>query len=55
MVTLASTISAEDCARLNLSYLGPVSVNPADWQNRKDEGILCVAKAGEELYKVRSK
>ena len=54
MVTLASTISAEDCARLNLSYLDPVSVNPADWQNRKDEGILCVAKAGEKLYKVRS-
>lgn len=52
-VTLASKISPEDCARLNLGYLDPVSVNPADWQNREDEGILYVAKAGEMLYKVR--
>ncbi len=54
-VTLASKISAEDCARLNLGYLDPTPINPADWQNREDEGILYVAKAGEKLYKVRSK
>jgi len=54
-VTLASKISAEDCARLNLGYLDPASINPADWQNCEDEGILYVAKAGEKLYKVRSK
>ena len=53
-VTLASKISAEDCAKLNLGYLDPASVNPADWQNREDEGILYVAKAGEMLYKVRT-
>jgi lactate racemase len=53
-VTLASKISAEDCARLNLGYLDPASINPLDWQNREDEGILYVAKAGEKLYKVRS-
>jgi nickel-dependent lactate racemase len=53
-VTLASKISAEDCARLNLGYLDPATINPADWQNREDEGILYVAKAGEKLYKVRS-
>ncbi len=52
-VTLASKISAEDCARLNLGYLDPASIDPADWQNREDEGILYVAKAGEMLYKVR--
>lgn len=51
-VTLASKISAEDCARLNLGYLDPASINPAEWQNREDEGILYVAKAGEKLYKV---
>jgi len=53
-VTLASKIPPEDCARLNLGYLDPASINPADWQNREDEGILCVARAGEKLYKVRS-
>jgi lactate racemase len=53
-VTLASKISPEDCARLNLGYLDPSAINPADWQNREDEGILYVAKAGEMLYKVRN-
>jgi hypothetical protein len=54
-VTLASKISAEDCARLNLGYMDPATINPASWQNREDEGILYVAKAGEKLYKVRRK
>jgi hypothetical protein len=53
-VTLASKISAEDCAKLNLGYLDPASINPADWQNREHEGILYVAKAGELLYKVKN-
>ena len=52
-VTLASKISPEDCARLNLGYIDPATINPADWQNREDEGILYVAKAGEMLYKVK--
>jgi len=52
-VTLASKISPEDCARLNLGYLDPAQINPADWQNREDEGILYVPKAGEMLYRVR--
>jgi nickel-dependent lactate racemase len=54
-VTLASKIPPEHCARLNLGYLDPATINPADWKNREDEGILCVAKAGEKLYRVRSK
>jgi nickel-dependent lactate racemase len=52
-VTLASKISPEDCAKLNLGYSDPASINPADWQNREDEGILYVARAGEMLYKVK--
>ncbi len=54
-LVLASQISPEDCARLNLGYMDPATINPADWQNREDEGILYVAKAGEMLYKVRGK
>jgi nickel-dependent lactate racemase len=54
-VMLASKIPPEDCARLNLGYLDPATINPADWQNREGEGILYVAEAGEMLYKVRSK
>jgi hypothetical protein len=54
-VTLASKIPPEGCARLNLGYLDPMTIDPADWQNREDEGILHVAKAGEKLYKRSSK
>jgi lactate racemase len=53
-VTLASRISAADCARLNLGYLDPASINPDDWQNREAEGILYVPKAGEILYRLVS-
>lgn len=52
-VTLASKIPPEDCAKLNLGYLDPATIDPADWQNREDEGILYVARAGEKLYRAR--
>jgi nickel-dependent lactate racemase len=52
-VTLASRISAEDCARLNLGYLDPGKVNMDEWKDREDEGILYVPKAGEILYRLR--
>ena len=52
-VTLASKISAEDCARLNLGYLDPASIRIEDWANREAEGILYVPKAGEMLYRCR--
>ncbi len=53
-VTLASKIPPEDCARLNLGYLDPASINLEDWQNREAEGILYVPKAGEILYRTRT-
>jgi hypothetical protein len=34
--------------------MNPADINPADWQNREDEGVLYVPKAGETLYRVRS-
>ena len=51
-VTLASKISPEDCARLNLGYLDPAGVNVADWQGREQAGILYVPRAGEILYRA---
>jgi lactate racemase len=53
-VTLASKIPPEDCARLNLGYLDPASIDVAEWQDREDEGILYVPKAGEILYRLKS-
>jgi len=52
-VTLASKISAEDCARLNLGYLDPAKVNIEDWKDRENKGILYVPKAGEILYRLK--
>jgi len=52
-VTLASQIPPEDCENLNLGYQDPDSIEIEDWQNRSDEGILFVPKAGEILYKLK--
>jgi nickel-dependent lactate racemase len=52
-VTLASKISAEDCARLNLGYLDPAMVNVDEWKDREEEGVLYVPKAGEILYRLK--
>jgi nickel-dependent lactate racemase len=51
-VTLASRIPAEDCARLNLGYLDPAEIDLTAWQEREDEGILYVPRAGEILYRL---
>ena len=52
-VTLASKISAEDCARLNPGYLDPATVNPEEWKDQEREGVLYVPKAGEILYRLK--
>jgi nickel-dependent lactate racemase len=52
-VTLASKIPPEDCAKLNLGYLDPATVNVAEWEGREAEGILAVPRAGEMLYRIR--
>jgi nickel-dependent lactate racemase len=52
-VTLATGIPRERCARINLGYLDPTTVNVSEWENREDEGILVVPKAGEMLYRVQ--
>jgi len=52
-VTLATRIPPERCARINLGYLNPDTIRIEDWQNRKDEGILVVPRAGEMLYRIK--
>jgi len=53
-VTLAAGIPEERCRKVNLGYLDPATVNPDDWANREDEGVLLVPKAGEMLYRVKN-
>jgi len=53
-VTLSSKISADDCARLNLGYLDPDSIDPADFMNREADGVFYVPSAGEILYRLKN-
>lgn len=52
-VVLSSAISAERCRKIHLGYLDPAAVNPEDFKNREEEGILFVEKAGEVLHKLK--
>lgn len=52
-VTLASGIPRDLCERINLGYRDPESINPADFAEREQEGILLVPKAGEMLYRLK--
>ena len=53
-VSLASKISPEDCARLNLGYFDPAKLNVDEWKDRENEGILYIPKAGEILYRLKT-
>ena len=52
-VTLATRIPKETCDRINLGYRDPDSINPEEFANREEEGILLVPKAGEMLFQLR--
>jgi nickel-dependent lactate racemase len=52
-VTLATGIPEERCRRINLGYRDPASIDVAAWKGREAEGLLCVPRAGEMLYRVR--
>jgi nickel-dependent lactate racemase len=51
-VTLATAIPEEECRAINLGYRDPASINPDDWRDREDEGLLLVPHAGEVLYRL---
>ena len=53
-VTLATSIPPAVCAQINMGYLDPATVNPADYAGREDEGVLLVPKAGETLFKLKT-
>ncbi len=51
-VKLATGIPPAICRRLGLEYVDPDSIDPAAWQDREDDGMLYVEKAGETLYRL---
>lgn len=52
-VTLATAIPPDICQQINLGYRDPATIRPEDFMNREDEGVLCVPKAGEMLFKLK--
>jgi nickel-dependent lactate racemase len=53
-VTLATSIPAERCRKINLGYIPPEDISIDEWQNREKEGILVVPQAGEMLYRIKA-
>ena len=51
-VTLATSIPEEVCKRVNLGYRDYRTIEPRQWANREDEGLLLVEHAGEHLYRL---
>ncbi|THB73537.1 MAG: DUF2088 domain-containing protein [Desulfobulbaceae bacterium] len=52
-VVLASSLSEEECQKINLGYMDYRSINLDDYKNREDEGVLFVDHAGETLHLVK--
>ena len=54
-VTLATGISPEVCAEINLGYRDPASIRKEDFADRERDGVLLVPKAGEMLYHLEKR
>ena len=54
-VTLATGIPEDVCHSVSLGYRDPRSISLADFQDREEEGILHVPKAGEMLFHLRQR
>jgi nickel-dependent lactate racemase len=54
-VTLATGIPEARCRRVNLGYLDPASVAFDAWTGREPEGIVVIPRAGEMLYRLKSR
>lgn len=52
-VTLATRIPQKRCHRVNLGYLNPAEIRLEDWENREDEDIHVIHRAGETLYRLK--
>jgi hypothetical protein len=51
-VTLATGIPENVCHEVNLGYRDPSTIDPVEWAEREDEGMLLVKNAGEFLYRL---
>lgn len=54
-VVLATGISRKRCERINFGYRDPATIDPEDFADREEEGVLLVRKAGEMLYHLEDR
>ncbi len=54
-VTLATGIPEEICRSVNMGYRDPETIRIDEFENREEEGILYVPKAGEMLYHLEKR
>ena len=54
-VTLATRIPEHICREINLGYRDPDSIDPEQYANREQEGVLYVPHAGEMLYHLEQR
>ena len=52
-VVLATGMPEETCQSVYLGYRDPATIRVEEWQDREDEGVLFVRRAGEILYRQR--
>jgi lactate racemase len=52
-VTLATGIPEAECRAVNLGYRDPATIDPSSFAGRERDGILCVPRAGEILFRLR--
>ncbi len=51
-VVLATAIPEGLCREINLGYIDPSTIDPAEYENHEGEGILVVPHAGEILFRL---
>lgn len=51
-VMLATGIPEERCRRINLGYTDYREIDPDEWRDREEEGLLLVPHAGEMLFRA---
>jgi hypothetical protein len=54
-VSLATGIPKETCKEIKLGYRDPARIDPQEFANLEEEGVLLVPKAGEMLYQLRQR
>jgi nickel-dependent lactate racemase len=52
-VVLATQIPRRRCEQISLGYMDYREIVPEEYMNKEDQGVLCVPKAGEILYRLR--